>query len=125
LGALIGGITLATGALRNAATAIEGNKQIIPPEVVLVYGAYFTVLVALVYAPTYVTLQTTGRNLQDSVLPMPSPASQEWETWCKKRQGLEEVLRLEKGGTQSFQTSFAILAPLAGSIISILLKGGS
>jgi hypothetical protein len=121
LGILVGGLTLATGALRNALVATTPDLKGFPPELVLVYGAYFTALVALIYAPTYITLVATGRKLVDDLLPMPSPKSETWDDWYDRRKDLEELLQLQQGAAKNFQAGFAILAPLAGSIIAVLL----
>jgi hypothetical protein len=121
LGILVGGLTLATGALRNALVAAPINVEGFPPELVLVYGAYFTALVALIYAPTYLALIAAGRKLRDDLLPMPSPKSDAWDDWYDRRKDLEELLQLQQGAAKNFQAGFAILAPLAGSIITVLI----
>jgi len=121
LGILVGGLTLATGALRNALVATTPDLKGFPPELVLVYGAYFTALVALIYAPTYIALVATGRKLVDDLWPMPPPKSDAWDDWYDRRKDLEELLQLQQGAVKNFQAGFAILAPLAGSIIAVLL----
>ena len=121
LGILVGGLTLATGALRNTLVATTPDLKGFPPELVLVYGAYFTALVALIYAPTYIALVATGRKLVDDLWPMPPPRSDAWDDWYDRRKDLEELLQLQQGAVKNFQAGFAILAPLAGSIIAVLL----
>ena len=48
--------TLARGASRHAFFAAGGSPADFPPEYVLLHGAYFTGLLALVYVPTYTRL---------------------------------------------------------------------
>ncbi len=56
LGAMVALATLAKGALRQAFLATGGDTSRFPPEYVLLQGAYFTALLALVYIPTYTVL---------------------------------------------------------------------
>ena len=81
-----------------------------PAEFVIVYGLMFTIFLALAALPTLATLQTVGRKLLD--VDEPSP---------QQRQELAARYSLEVSPAQVLKTTLAILAPLLGSVASLLL----
>jgi hypothetical protein len=123
-GAILGAAILSTGALRNAILAYghEPNPTYsFPPEYVLLYGAYFSAVLALLYAPTYSRLLSVGGQLRDSFFPLESPRSETWSDWYDKRKRLEELLKLQVTAGESFRTGVAILTPLASGLVGLLL----
>jgi hypothetical protein len=123
LGAIIVLATLAKGALRQAVLATGGNSSDFPPEFVLLQGAYFTGLLALVYIPTYTILSGIGEDLLESAYPVTAP-DLDWEhlyRWQWNRRGLEELLQLRSGPVANLRASVSILAPVATSVISVLV----
>jgi hypothetical protein len=123
LGAMVALATLAKGALRQAILATDGMAAQFPPEYVLLQGAYFTALLALVYIPTYSILADVGAGLVDSVYPVKAP-DLDWEhfsEWQDNRKSLEDFLELKSGAVHNFRASVAILAPVATSVVAVLL----
>jgi hypothetical protein len=125
-GAIIGSAILASGALREAvlhATCIP--KTAFPQVFVLGYGAFFSALLALVYAPVHLRLLVVGRRLRDDLAPVPDQIGDTFSAWWSRRQALDALLQLEVGVSQSLQASVAILTPLAGAIVGLLLGGAT
>jgi hypothetical protein len=121
-GAIIGAAILATGALRNLVIASNENDQsAFPKEHLLLYGAYFSLVLALVYAPIYQRLLATGRRLVDDACPAEAPGSDKWTAAYDKRKKLEELLGLDLSTTASFRAAVAITTPLVASIVGLLL----
>jgi hypothetical protein len=123
LGAMIALATLAKGALRQAILATGGIAAQFPPEYVLLQGAYFTGLLALVYIPTYTLYATAGGDLVDSIYPVTAP-DLDWEhlsRWRANRKSLEELLQLQSGAVHNFRASVAIMAPVATSVVTVLM----
>ena len=123
LGAMVTLAALAKGALRQAILATGGNASEFPPEYVLLQGAYFTGLLALVYIPTYSILAAVGADLVDSVYPVTAP-DLDWDNlseWQANRKSLEELLQLRSGAIHNLRASVSILAPVATSVVSVLL----
>ncbi len=123
LGAMIALATLAKGALRQAFLATGGNPSEFPSEYVLLQGAYFTGLLALVYIPTFTILATIGSDLLESAYPVTAP-DLDWEKlsrWQANRKSLEELLQLRSGAVDNLRASVSILAPVATSVIAVLL----
>ena len=123
LGTLISLMTLSIGAQRNAlvaAGAIEASKM--PDANILTMGAYFTVLVALSYLPTYWLLREVGRRICDTFFPTSSITPKSLSGWHSGRKSLEAVLNVPVGAGQSLQSGIAILAPILSGIVSVLLN---
>jgi len=123
LGAMVALATLAKGALRQAFLATGGDPAKFPPEYVLLQGAYFTALLALVYIPTFTILAAIGTDLVDSTYPVTAPAL-DWDDlarWQTNRKSLEELLQLGSGAVHNLRASVSILAPVATSVVTVLL----
>jgi hypothetical protein len=122
LGVMMGLATLGFGAKRNAILAMGQNtcQPDFSAARVFLLALYLTILLALTFFPTYAALLRTGRKLICDLLPMPSPSDKDWPNWYEKQKNLEELLRLSV--TENLRAGVAILAPIAGSLIS-LLKG--
>ncbi len=117
---IIGAATLSTGALRSAILAnVHGAS--FPPEYVLYYGAYFSLLLALAYAPAYFTFRQVGRDLENALLPLPKGSPNAWSDWYANRKALEGLLELDVATSKGLQTGLAIAAPFIGSAIGLLL----
>jgi hypothetical protein len=87
-----------------------------------VYGLFFSILVAAVYLPTHLTLARVGHDIRDAFFPAVSPTSPEWTDRTAKRDKLGGVLELQVGALSRFKASAAILTPLVGSLIALVLK---
>ena len=123
LGAMVTLATLAKGALRQAYLATGGNPSEFPSEFVLLQGAYFTGLLALVYLPTFTILAALGADLLESAYPVTAP-NLDWDNlsrWQANRKSLEEILQLRSGAVDNLRASVSILAPVATSVITVLL----
>lgn len=123
LGAVIGLGVLTTAALRRVVVQEYGDERF-PPEVLILYGVALTLIVALVYLPTWATMQRTGWLLRDGVAPLPEPASDQLEAQLRKRAALDDLLGLRVSASVSFKAGVAILSPLLASLTSLLPKLG-
>jgi len=90
---------------------------------VLLHGAYFTGLLALVYVPTYTRLLAAGDAILDSVFPVSAPDLElkKVAEWQSNRKSLEDLLQLRAGALDNLRASVSILAPLASGAISVLV----
>jgi tetrahydromethanopterin S-methyltransferase subunit G len=128
LGAVIGLAVLTVAALRQVVVHVYNHRvdpnQKFPPEVLILYGIVLTLIVALVYLPTWATLQRTGSLLRDGVAPLPEPTSDQLEAQLQKRAALDDLLGLRVSASASFKAGVAILSPLLASLTSLLPKLG-
>lgn len=122
LGILVTLVTLNTGALRNAVIAAgASDKESFPVIGVLIYGAYFTLILIILYLPAYNQLLEAGRRVRDVYCPLPLPDTPEWDKALARRKLLEETLQLNLTTQQSLQTGILVLAPMLSGILSVLL----
>jgi hypothetical protein len=140
LGAILGLLILATGAQRLAVLSYPVKTEY-GYGLVLVYGFFFSILVAAVYLPTHLTLTSVGNRIRDAffpeLLPTPedvpeadretreAPATEHADTWeerAAKREKLGTMLGLQVGPLSQFKASAAILTPFIGSLTALLLK---
>lgn len=125
-GAVIGLAVLAAGALRKA-TVPPGfiSDTEFPQEGILMYGAFFTGLLLLVYVPAHLALKRLGLQIRDQFFPlaqMPDPDSDSFKGWLDKRSTLEALLQLNVSPSQQLQASLFILAPLISAVITSLVQ---
>jgi hypothetical protein len=121
---LVGAVTLSIGGLRGAILASDARADF-PPVDVLYYGAYYSVLLALIYLPVYAVFRGAGHRLLDALLPLPSDEKARWADFYADRKALEAVLEIDVVTTKGLQTALAIGAPLITSAIGLLLGAGS
>jgi hypothetical protein len=117
-GLIIGAATLATGALRLAVLAARPDADF-PPAYPLLYGSLFTTVLAFVYVPAYLSVQRLGTSLVDACWPVPRTKPD--KDWHDNRQSASTALGLTVSVKDSFQAGAAILAPLATSLVTVLL----
>jgi hypothetical protein len=138
-GGILGAAIISTGALRQALLAwndylndhpvyrkLHPDAAVaeFPYVYVLIYGAFFSALLALIYAPAFARVQAHGRKLQDEAVPLASPTDLSFSEKYQRRKDLGELLQLEMTTTASFRAGVAILAPLATSILGLVLSKG-
>lgn len=122
-GLIIGGATLTTGALHRALVALNKGFAY-NPSLVLLYGAYGSGVIALVYVPAHLLLSRVGHRVVSNLVPQPSADPASLVKWRKDQDELESALDLKAGVAESLKGSLSLLYPLVGSGISILLGLG-
>jgi hypothetical protein len=129
-GAIVGAAVLSAGALRNAVVAYNQihtkyesvpDPSKFPREFVLIYGAFFTLLLAMLYVPVYFRLLDVGRENVKNACEDADPRSEAWLAAYEKRKKLEEYLQLEVTTSAGFRSGVAILTPLASALVALLL----
>jgi hypothetical protein len=123
-GAVIGLAVLAAGALRKATVPDFVAGREFPQEGILLYGAFFTGLLLLVYGPAHAALKGLGVRIRDHYFPlseMPAPGADSFKGWLDRRATLETLLQLSVSPAQQLQASLFILAPLLSAVITALV----
>jgi hypothetical protein len=128
---LITGMVFVVGGLQNALNSYanssdSSNMPTISSVGVLLYGAFFAALLALVSVPTYTAWQARASALRDRLYPLPHGGRPHPE-WYAARSNLEELLQMRIGTGQRFAAILGILAPLAVGVISAFIptiRGG-
>ena len=122
LGVLLSLLILASAALRKAAIASGVTTTDDYPSIyLLLAGAYYTLLVAIIYFPVYTALISTGYQLLDAYFPLLAPDSKSWGDTYPRRKELEDLLELKIAGEQRFLTNITLLGPFVSSIFTLLV----
>jgi hypothetical protein len=119
LGASVGLATLAAGALRNAIVAAKQPAS--SPAVVLAYGTGVTAMLAIVYVPAYLSMQSAAQRILESYAPTQLPDSPTYDEYLKRQTAWEEQLQLRVGAVDSLKIGTAVLAPIVTGLISALV----
>jgi len=123
-GGVIGLAVLAAGALREATVPDFVAEGDFPQEGILLYGAFFTGLLLLVYGPAHTALKRLGVRIRDHYFPlseMPAPDADTFKGWLDRRATLETLLQLNVTPGQQLQASLFILAPLLSAVLTALV----
>jgi hypothetical protein len=93
-----------------------------PPQYVLVFGAFGSAVLGVVYGPAWTALQRRGRELCDEMFPLRGLDAQEKIlSQVTDRQKLEQALGLDRGIVADLQGGVVILAPLLASAVAAFL----
>jgi hypothetical protein len=121
LGVIIALAVIATGALRNAVEASGLNPA--PGTLVLVYGAWFTGILAAIYLYVFTAVEKRARCLMERAAPLPDPklaAADSFAASTKLRGELSGELELGGDPRKNLEGLIAVLSPLAGALLTQL-----
>ena len=110
--------TLPLGAWRRAAIVSQfATAATFPAEYVVLGGFYWSLFLAVDYASLYLALVSTGREIRDALCPLPEQAD---AARISERKSLEERLKLPSSAADVIRGGLSVLAPLAGSLLSLV-----
>jgi hypothetical protein len=121
LGAIIALAVIATGALRQAVEAATLTP--LPDTFVLVYGAWFTGVLAAIYLHVFTALDGRARSLLERAAPLPDPslaAAEAFAASTKLRGELSAELELGGDPRKNLEGLIAVLSPLGGALLTRL-----
>ena len=116
---ILGSAVLSLAALRGAIVAVDGLT--FPQELLIGYGLAGSAALLSVYAPVYGSVLGVGRRLLDKATPFPSTADTSWPEALDRRAKLESVLRIDSSIATNIQAALAILTPLVGSVLGVIV----
>jgi hypothetical protein len=118
--AIVAGAILGATVLRNAVLK-EGDLKATdyPAEYVLVYGVFYSALIAVAYVPVQRRLREVGRRFRDATLGLESPT--EWSAWLERRNALDRALALDVATPSALRSGLAILSPLISTGVGLLI----
>ena len=117
---IVGAATFTNGAFRNALNAL--NDPDVPPSEVLLYGGFSSGLLALFYLASHEVFSRSGWALIRAAEPVrddDTPGA--WADVQARRQKLADAMGVGTSTLRAFQEGAAILTPLFGSGIGLLL----
>lgn len=116
---ILGSAILSLAALRGAIVAVDGLT--FPQELLIGYGLAGSAALVSVYGPVYGSVLGVGRRLLNMGTPFPSTAGTEWPKAIERRATLESVLRIDSSVATNIQAVLAILTPLVGSVLGVIV----
>ena len=119
LGAQVSAATLSLGAMRRAMIAADGNG--FSAILVLMYGAYFSGLLLLLYLPAHRLWRAEGEEIVSLVAPLPSPTDASWLAADQKRRAMTSYLEIDATAHALFNRAVMLLGPLIAGLVSFLL----
>jgi hypothetical protein len=118
--ALLSVSVIGTGAMRSAILAWNSDVDFRATWIVL-YGAFFSVLLALAYLPTHVRLMAVGHDLVDEVVASRPAPGRGWKGWQEERVAVGAYLELQAPGTPAVRAVATILSPLLTGVLTAAL----
>jgi hypothetical protein len=113
---LIACAVLVTAALRSALLRNDPTWHF-PTSSLILYGAFFSLLLAVVFVPAYMVVQDTGWRIVTLVLEKSALDPPEAD-WFTLRSSLVAALELDVGLAKTFAGAFAILTPIASAYLT-------
>jgi hypothetical protein len=90
-------------------------------EYVLEYGLFFSGLLAIAYTPCFLAVRRAGTRLRDRAYPLLAPGTDGFFERLDERRQLDAFLQTSLSANANFKAAAAILTPLAGSLLSLLI----
>jgi len=118
VGIILGLTMITTGALFE----LKGAVEIRDPrgELTILWGAYLSGLIAVVYVPADIRLSNYGRRIRARLFPLPTVTSDNLAEQLSRRKVFEDYLQLSITSAQSTQSIIAILVPMASGVVSFV-----
>lgn len=122
LGSLAGLVILQFGALLAFERSVGSDFGSRPPEYILVFGGFSSLLVALVYVPGWSVLQRCGSELCERLFPVAAlDEALAIASAVESRQKIEQALGVNQSLVADMQSGVIILAPLVASAAAVFL----
>jgi hypothetical protein len=115
---IIAAIMISLGALRNSLNTYYETD--LTSTGILVFGAIFAGLLAVISIPAYVAWRATAQALRDDLYPLPHDGRPSRE-WYQGRSNLETLLEMRVGTGQRFAVLAGIASPIIISIVSVFI----
>ena len=121
----IGLSILITGALSSLLSEVApGPPGLLPAGSVVVFGVYYTWLLAIIYLPIRKTLNDVGGTLAEELVRQSVVSRVSWRQWFEERQAIRTWLGLQGSALQDLQQGLSVLAPLLAGISSLTFGSG-
>lgn len=121
IGAIIALAVISSGALRNAVVA--AGLTPVPDTFVLVYGAWFTGVLAAIYLYVFGAVDRRARWIVEQAAPLPAPRLESAEAFLASMQlrgQLAQEVELGGDARKNLEGLVAVLSPLLGALLTRL-----
>lgn len=121
LGAIIALAVIGTGALRDAVAG--AGLDPLPDTFVLVYGAWYTGVLAAIYLDAFAAVERRARDILEGAAELPAPSvgsAQAFSAAVALRAELAQQLGLGGDARQNLEGLVVVMSPLIGAILTRL-----
>lgn len=121
LGAIVALAVIGTGALRDAVVA--AGVEAVPDTLVLVYGAWYTAVVAAIYLPAFWAIERRATCMLNEVAQLPDPDAATAQTFSERvafRAEVAQQLGLDGNARQNLEGLVVVMSPLIGAVLTRL-----
>jgi hypothetical protein len=87
----------------------------------MVFGIYYTWVLAIIYLPIRKSLTEVGQVLAEGLVRQSLVGRVTWKQWFEEQQAVRTYLGLHGSALQDIQQGLSVLAPLLASISSLAL----
>jgi hypothetical protein len=115
--AILGSAILSLAAARGALLA---DDQHFPQALLISYGVAGSAALVSVYGPIYASVLSVGREILDAATPIPDIETG-WSEKLDARTKLESLLKIDSSIATNAQAALAILTPLVGSVLGVIV----
>ncbi len=120
LSLMIGAVVFATGSLRSALIAAGTTPSRFPATSVVLFGALFTAMLALLFAPAYVELRDFQRRIRDFISRIPDDGIPP-ESWYLERERLSALLQLDSSSLEAIRSATLLLGPFFTALVTLFV----
>ena len=120
LSLMIGAVVFATGSLRSALIAAGSMPSRFPATSVLLFGALFTAMLALLFTPVYVDLREFQRRIRDFISRVPSDGIPP-ESWYLERERLSALLQVDSSALEAIRSATLLLGPFFTALVTLFV----
>jgi len=120
LSLMIGAVVFATGSLRSALIAAGSTPSEFPATNVVLFGALFSAMLALLFAPAYVELRELQRRIRDSISRIPDDGILP-DSWHLERERLSALLQLDSSSLEAIRSATLLLGPFFTALVTLFV----
>jgi hypothetical protein len=92
----------------------------IPAGAIILFGIFFAAMLGFALLPSYMAWRARVTDLRDRMFPIPEDGDL-GQSWLEGRSNIEELLQLRSGFGPTSLAIIGILAPVVGSIVSVII----
>jgi hypothetical protein len=121
LSLMIGSVVFATGSLRSALMAAGASSSSFPATSVILFGALFTAMLGLLFAPAYADLRELQAKIRDTLSVIPEDGLPT-EDWHGERERLTALLHLDSSSLEALRSAALLLTPFLSALITLFVR---
>jgi hypothetical protein len=112
---------IASEARRRALGAVNGGRNVYPPDFIVISGLALAALLAVFHIAATAAIDTEAQRLVNDAVPIPDLDAPQLDEAIHQREAIAGLLGSRASWFESFQSGVVVLAPLIAAITGIAL----